>query len=645
MADVARNAEIHAVIARARRRLRLQAAAEAATLASVAAVAVAAAMVYLYRTHTIVGGAAVAGLIGAALMIVAGGAIGWMRRVPDAVAAQRVDRACGLADRLGTAADFERRLRSDEPIDPQTRELMQAAIDDATRLAARADARAGTPFVSPRELPAAAAFGAVAAVILLLGFPERDPVCLTCLVPEHLASTRPDTLPPGQQPVSLDDDDIAYSRDLLDDLRRTADETDDPHLREFVDNVDALLAKAERGEITKEQLLEQLAAHEKAYMKGADDDVEETMDDLRDTGRELKKHDLTRELGEALEKGDLDKAREEFDKLADKLENGELDPKETEQVAKALDRAADQFERKDKERDERAGKDLEKKRDEVRRLEKQRDEEKDPERKAELERRLDRKKRELERLERKEEAREKSASRRRLKQLHRNMKKAAENMRDQSGNEEERNERRREASRRMRDAGDDTGKVDGDRKRVNNQRKVATQVGDLRDALRRAKSGKGNGGSKFGKNQRNQDFGRRAAGGKGSREAWRPGSGREGRMGRNPGAGDPGGNGTQPGGSSWGTEDGGDPLGGAGLRGNEPVKDEAITGVHGKRGSSTRETILSAAQKGFASRSYESVYTSYKTIIEEVMRTEKVPSGYKYYIKRYFQKIKPHSMD
>jgi hypothetical protein len=31
--------------------------------------------------------------------------------------------------------------------------------------------------------------------------------------------------------------------------------------------------------------------------------------------------------------------------------------------------------------------------------------------------------------------------------------------------------------------------------------------------------------------------------------------------------------------------------------------------------------------------------------VEEVIRAEKVPSGYKYYVKRYFQKIKPHSMD
>ena len=35
----------------------------------------------------------------------------------------------------------------------------------------------------------------------------------------------------------------------------------------------------------------------------------------------------------------------------------------------------------------------------------------------------------------------------------------------------------------------------------------------------------------------------------------------------------------------------------------------------------------------------------YKKVVEEVMNQEKVPQGYKYYVKRYFQRIKPHSMD
>ena len=72
------------------------------------------------------------------------------------------------------------------------------------------------------------------------------------------------------------------------------------------------------------------------------------------------------------------------------------------------------------------------------------------------------------------------------------------------------------------------------------------------------------------------------------------------------------------------------------------TEDESLQGVRGK-GPSTRETILTSAQKGFASRSYKEVYTKYTSNVEEVIKAEKVPRGYSYYVKRYFQKIKPQT--
>jgi len=50
---------------------------------------------------------------------------------------------------------------------------------------------------------------------------------------------------------------------------------------------------------------------------------------------------------------------------------------------------------------------------------------------------------------------------------------------------------------------------------------------------------------------------------------------------------------------------------------------------------------LSAAQKGFARDSYKKVYVKYEQVVEDVMRNEKLPSSYKYYVKRYFAKIHP----
>ena len=124
-----------------------------------------------------------------------------------------------------------------------------------------------------------------------------------------------------------------------------------------------------------------------------------------------------------------------------------------------------------------------------------------------------------------------------------------------------------------------------------------------------------------------------ARGGKGQRGAWKPGQG-PGQQGKGQN-----GKGNQKGGDQYG--DGHDPdlLGDPTAR-NGKDEDKSVQGIQGK-GRSTRETILSAAQKGFASRRYQEVYARYKAAAEEVINAEKVPSGYRYYVKKYFQKIKP----
>src|SRR5262245_11494879 len=193
----------------------------------------------------------------------------------------------------------------------------------------------------------------------------------------------------------------------------------------------------------------------------------------------------------------------------------------------------------------------------------------------------------------------------------------------------------------MRNAKQDTGKVEDEQKKVANQKKVASQLSDLKEAMRRAKSkGKGK-GDRFGKNGRNEDFRRRARGQKGNGGAWKPGS-----TGQGKGQGNQnGGNGQKQGDPSntYGTGHDPDLIGDATAKGGH-TKDEQVQGTQGREGSSTRETILSAAQKGFSSQSYARVHAKYKAIVEEVIKAEKVPSGYKYYVKKYFQKIKPHAM-
>jgi hypothetical protein len=169
---------------------------------------------------------------------------------------------------------------------------------------------------------------------------------------------------------------------------------------------------------------------------------------------------------------------------------------------------------------------------------------------------------------------------------------------------------------------------------------MASQMDDLREAMRRAKQ-KGSKGPQdpFNRQGKNQDFISRARGQSGQGGAWKPGQQGQGQGQGQQGQGQQG-SGAQQGGKEWGVGHDpnltGDPTQ---ISGND--KDQQLQGKQGDQGNSTRETILSAAQKGFASVGYSKIYADYQRIVEEVMRTEKLPSSYKYYVKRYFAKIHP----
>ncbi len=650
--------KIHALIAQARRRLRLQAAFESATTAAVLAFPAALIVVYGVRQEVLSTGNGFLLLGGCAALIVLGAVMGAIRTIPTYLVAARIDRVCGLAGRLSAACAFEGELRGDgrEPRterDPMARELMLAAIRDADAQLPKADAKAATPFSRPRDGRAALAFAVVSVLVAGLWWPGLYSDADTLAQSQDKAA-QSDAADANRD--AFIDEDLEYARGLAEDLRRVAQAERDPSLEEFADEVADLLARAEQGEISKEALLEGLAKAEERYSKGADDNIEESLSELAKTGRELDKNPITRELGKALQRGDLAEAQKQLEAIAEKLDQGQLDEKQQQTLAKTLERAADKFDKRDSKQDAALEQQIEQAQKEMRRLQRKREDSRNEAEKRRLTRRLEKKKRELKRLERQKEERQSSERRRTLKRLHRNLQKAAESMKknqeqqqqqQKNGNQQEQQQNRRMASRDLRNAAQDTGKVDADRRKITNRKKVASQVTDLREALRRARRRQQNGPRDlFGKNRRNLDFNQRARGGQGSRQSWRPG--RLGKGQRGPGQ-QPGGQGQQgqkgqqPGSSSYG--EGHDPnvLGDATPRSGN-TKDESLSGVHG-RGPSRRQTILAAAQKGFASRSYEQVFAEYKAVIEEVMRTEKVPSGYKYYVKRYFQKIKPHSMD
>ena len=68
--------------------------------------------------------------------------------------------------------------------------------------------------------------------------------------------------------------------------------------------------------------------------------------------------------------------------------------------------------------------------------------------------------------------------------------------------------------------------------------------------------------------------------------------------------------------------------------------DENLSGRDAK-GASKSEIIKAASEEGFANTQYKDVFVDYESVVEEVMEKEKVPPGYRYYVKRYFQMIRP----
>jgi hypothetical protein len=266
-----------------------------------------------------------------------------------------------------------------------------------------------------------------------------------------------------------------------------------------------------------------------------------------------------------------------------------------------------------------------------------------------LQPRLEEKQRELQKLQRDQQEKQQSEQRRALQRLQKDMEKAAENLEQkpskdgsQQDKDQQEQQGQKQASRSLHDAARETGKVDQDKRKQASQRKMSSQMDELREAMRRAKQQNNKGPQDpFNRQGKNQDFAQRARGGHGQGQGWKPGQTGQGQgqgQGQN---GQNGGQGSGNGGNDWGVghDDNltGDPTQ---TTGND--KDQDLQGQSSKDGGSTRETILAAAQKGFSGVGYKNVYVKYESAIEEVMRTEKLPSSYKYYVKRYFEKIHPN---
>ena len=67
------------------------------------------------------------------------------------------------------------------------------------------------------------------------------------------------------------------------------------------------------------------------------------------------------------------------------------------------------------------------------------------------------------------------------------------------------------------------------------------------------------------------------------------------------------------------------------------VEVEAMVGA----GPSRSQTIWEASVRGFATRGYRRAWEDYSSVSDEVMERDAVPPGYRWFVKRYFQLIRP----
>jgi hypothetical protein len=424
-------------------------------------------------------------------------------------------------------------------------------------------------------------------------------------------------------------------------------------------------------------VFDQLAELEKQLKPGSDGKFDELKQQLRKAGSELGKEKLTREAGEALVKDDLQKAKDELHKLAAAAEQLDAQKKEAEKkegeqksgdkkldeegrrrLARALDRAAQAAAQQRAEEKKRTDEEHRLK-DEERRLKKELAERPNDQ---ELQRRLQRNQRELQRLER--EKQERAQQQRELQRLQRELQAAAEQLRQKLSPE---------AAEALRRAAEQLGQMENEIRKLGNMSKAQVQIAELKEILRRAGTQQGQNGQKGqqqgkdGQAQNGRD-GQNGEGqdgkGKGEKGLLRDFNQRAGGekvlilgAGGNtpvllplpmPG---PSGNQPPPGVQGPGIDQQGMPKDGIGDQHDPNLSGDPThlaskrhdTRVTGKdaAGPSRSETILGSAERGFASRAYRRVYSDYTSVMEEVMSKERVPPGYRFYIKRYFQLIKP----
>jgi hypothetical protein len=559
------------------------------------------------------------GAAGFAAAIVLGVALraAWRRR-PALAGAIELDRHHALGGRIANALAFARMPAAERT------PLMQLAMDDAARTAPKLDPRRAVPIALPPE----------SGIVVLLA------AGLFALSLFEVQTMRVIPPPPAPPPLLMSADDVELFRDLGEELARASKS---PAQQAAVGRYNKLVEDIAEHRIDRHEVFRRLAEIERDLGQDLEADREALEEGLEGVARELASSPLTRKTAEALADKRLEDAEKALRELAEKLKNKQApaSPAELERLRKALERASKESQGRHEAIEQRR-RELQAERES---LLKKKNEKSDAGAKPDTEKKLEENKRKLEHLERQKNRAKRSAEQ--MSELDRELAQAAADLQKEMSKSGESLERGAQDINRMA-----RQKLDEQQKR-----ELLQRLREMREVLRQDSQGGD------GRKQRMERFGDKARGqrpgeergqgkdGKGGKGQGRP----EIRLGRGetmaeiPGGKSGGQSPGKPGGESGGDADKGsgwgsghDPnLAGKQTKLDGQTQDVSAAGIDSGEGTASAEVIYGAAERGFRGKGYKDIFTEYETVAEQVLEKDDIPSGYRFYVRRYFQLIRP----
>lgn len=546
----------------------------------------------------------------------------WLTRRSAHAGALALDRHHQSADRITNALEFARLPAADQS------PFMQAAINDALLAVERPSAAEAVPLHLPRGVG-----WSVALVLAVLGaslIKPRPPE-----PPAPVASALP------IDPVVLGADDLSFLRESV---REFQGSESSPELARAVADFNRLVEEMADRRLDRRELFRRLTEIERSLQVGPEaDEALET--GLQNLAEQLDESTLSRPIAEALKAKQLQDAERALRELAERLarRDEKVDPAELERLRKALEAASSEATGR-VERLEQMRREAEAEQRRLLQKKNAKPEKSDPQQSAEQERQ----KRRLEKLDR--DIADAQRAQEKMSELDKELAKAAQELMKELG----------KSAEHLKSGAEDMNRMARQKMSDKEKQELKQKLEELKELLRQGGAGREQ------HLKRLQQFAERARGskGEGSPEG-KPGKqGKPGEQGPPrltlgpggtpipmPGAGSPGSGGERPGGGdgpSGGTEAG---------SGNSPEVKGAATDLKGKtedvtaaavdtgQGAASSEVVFGAAERGFTGARYQKVYTQYRTVAEDVLQQDTIPAGYEFYVRRYFQLIRPRQAE